>query len=249
MTWDDQTYKDALERGYMPTLDKLGIELGTEPAYISPPQTFSDLAATSADINSAVLRFQTQGITHVMIIDGPTGLCAQGCQTILFTQRADQQEYYPRYGFNNGNVAKAAYDLGLIPEDQLKGSIIVEWSDSDKFYDQGYKLNKAREKCYAIMRDYGVPMENPNQQYSARSACELLWFMQTIIDIEIAGAVPLSNDTFIQAVNQVGWNYASTNAYAAHLSATQHDGNSAARNMKFVARCSCFKWTSDPYRV
>ena len=247
VTWDDPDYRASLGRGYMPTLKQRGITLATEPAYITSPQKAEDLAATSADINSTVLRFQSQGITHVLMVDGPSGACRSGCMGALFMRRADSQEYFPRYGFNANNVAKAGQEAGLYPARQLRRSVVVEWSDADEFYDQGYKVNQARERCYELMRDAGVPLDNAQRQADARLACEQLWFLQLIESI--LGNAPLTPDNIMVAVNRVGWKFSSPNAYEVHLSPTQHDGIAAARNMKFVGSCTCYRWASDPYRV
>jgi hypothetical protein len=69
-----------------------------------------------------------------------------------------------------------------------------------------------------------------------------------VIDVELADA-PITSDNFIAGVNALGWSYSSAMAYAVHLSPTQHDGNAAARNMKFVDSCECYRWSGDPYRV
>lgn len=247
VTWDDSDYRAQLERGFVPALKAHGQQLGTDPAYASPPQTVNDLAATSADINNAVLRFQTDGITHVMILDGPSGLCAGGCLTTLFLQRADKQKYYPRYGFNGRNGVQGLRDSGLVPDDQLKRSINVEWEDNDESADEGWHVNKTREQCYALMRKHNVPMENVNQQGFARFACEQLGMM--VEGASRLGKAVLNAPNFTAAVNTIGWDFQSASSYAVHYSATQHDGTAAARNQKFVNSCNCYKFTTDPYKV
>lgn len=247
VAWDLPEYHAALDDGYVPALKAKGITMATEPAYVSAPQTAGDLAATSADVNSAVLRFQTQGITHVFLLDGAAGLCGGACLGTLFLRRADSQEYFPRYGFNGNNQAKTGQSAGLYPVRQLRQSVVVEWNDADESYDEGYKLNEARERCYKLMRDAGVPLDNANRQAYARFACEQFWFFQLIESI--LGKASLTSDNFMVAVNEVGWGFSSPNAYGVHFSSTQHDGLAAARNMKFVESCTCYKWTSDPYKV
>jgi hypothetical protein len=247
VTWDESDFRATLERGFLPALKQKGLELATEPAYATPPQQINDLAATSSDINSAVLRFQTQNITHVLILDGSAGLCGEGCLTTLFLQRADKQEYLPRYGFNGRNVIKELQASGLVPERQLQRSVLVEWADFDESYDEGWRLNEARERCFAFMRKKGVPMENINQRATARFACEQFWFIQLVI-AKMGGAA-LNWSNFTTGVNAIGWDFQSVSNYAAHFSASQHDGVAAARNAKFVNSCSCFEWSSDPYRV
>lgn len=246
--WDEPNYRAALENGYMPALREHGIRLATEPAYISSPQTFDDLAAASADVNAAVLRFQQQNITHVLLIDGSTPLCRGACLGTLFMRRAESQSYRPRYGLNPGNAAVPAHEQGLYPTEQLRRSISVEWSDSDEAADEGWKLNEARERCYAIMRKHNVSLSNANKQADAATACQSLWFLQMVIEVKMPGDV-INADAFIQGVNALGWSFASPTAYAVHFSPTQHDGIAAARNMKFVNSCECYHYVTDPYRV
>lgn len=245
--WDDPDYKAALQNVYLPELKKIGVSLHTEPAYISPPQQLQDLAASSADVNAAVLRFQSEGVTHVMILGGPTGVCAQGCIEILWFRRAEQQNYRPRYGLNANNIAIAGRDAGLYPEEQLDRMVSVEWSDDSDFYDQGWKTNQAREKCYAIMRAKDVPMRNVNEQAFARFACEQFWFLLASLP-HLSGRA-LNAPAFTAAANQLGWSFQSPQAYAIFINANQHDGTAAARNLMFGGSCDCFKWLSKPYRV
>ena len=245
--WDEPEYKASLERGFLPALQQKGLQMATEPAYVTAPQTASDLSATSADINSAVLRFQTQGITHVFLLDGQAGLCGGACLGVFFFRRADSQEYFPRYGLNANNQARVGLDEGLYPARQLRRSIAVEWRAADETYDEGWKPNQARERCFEIMRDAGVPLDNANRQHWARAACEQMWLSQLVQ--QILGKAPLSVNNFMAGINRVGSGFASPNAYGVNLSPTQHDGIAAARNMKFVDSCTCYKWTSDPYRV
>jgi len=245
--WDDPVYKAALQNGLLPELKRIGVRLATEPAYITPPQQAQDLAATSADVNSAVLRFQTQGITHVMILGGPVGICSQGCSETLFLRRAEQQNYRPRYGFNAMNIPIPASDAGLYPREQLKDMLAVEWADYSDFYDKGWKKNQARVKCYAFMRDKGVPMGNANQQYAARAACEQFWFV--LATLPHLGGDVLNAPAFTAAANQLEWSYQSPQAYAIHIDENQHDGTAAARNLMYDEACECFKWISKPYRV
>ncbi|MGH2685177.1 MAG: hypothetical protein ACRDJP_06915 [Actinomycetota bacterium] len=245
--WDHPAYRDALDRGYLPALRGKGFDLATEPAYITPPQQFNDLAATSADVNSAVLRFQTQGITHVMILAGPAGLCSGACLESLVLNRSKSQGYYPRYGFNANNLPVAGQQAGLYPNDQLRRSVAVEWSALDEGTDEGWKTNQARESCYALMRKHGVPLENANQKGYASFACDQFRFIQLVIG-KMDGA-PLNADNFMVGVNKVGGSFASINAFATNITAKQHDGVAAARNMSFQDGCECYKWTTQPYPV
>ena len=245
VTWDTPEYRAGIQKGYIPALKRHGLSLATEPAYLTPPQTVQQLSEASAQVNSAVLRFSTLGITHVMLLDGAAGLCGAGCMGLEFMHRAKAQQYYPRYGFNDNNAPIVGQQQGFYPNDQLRRSMSVGWTDLDKSFDEGWRVNAVRERCYELMRKNEVDLSNVNAQAQALAACDELWFMQRIsADL---GDTPLTVSNVMDVVNAIGSSYQSTSAYGMNLSPTQHDGASAVRNMRFVDSCPCFRYTSRPY--
>ncbi|MGH2784154.1 MAG: hypothetical protein ACRDJ1_02725 [Actinomycetota bacterium] len=246
ITWADASYKKALEDGFIPALKKVGVSLAAQPAYVHVPQSFNDLGGMNSGVNSAVLRFADIGITHVMILDGSAGICAGACLGYQFMNQAESQQYRPRYGFNEYNYADTSVGT-LYPANQLLRSVAVVWSDDQAADDVGWRPNAAREACYKLMRDNGVPMENDNQTNVVRAACEQLWFMRAVV-AKMGNAV-LNNDNFMAAVNTMGTSFQPLSTYLSRLSATQHDGASAVRNQAFFESCACYQYTSNPYLV
>ena len=84
VTWDDPAYHEALDQGYIPELQKAGATLASSPVYLRVPQTANELGQTSADASSAVLKFKSQGVDHVLLLDGPAGVCGGACVTLEF---------------------------------------------------------------------------------------------------------------------------------------------------------------------
>ena len=246
VAWDYPNYHEAVERGIRPALKALGHDFATQPAYITPPQTLNEAGGMTAALSNAVLRFSTEGINRVMLLDGPAGLCGVGCITAFFMRAAQSQRYYPRYGLNDNNGPVALYQAGLLPADQLRGSLAVGWMDHDKTYDVGWRVNPARERCYDFMRRKGVSMGDANQQQNARAACDELWFLQAAVNrpegvLSVAGVMSW--------VNARRYGYNSTQTYETHFSTRQHDGVAAARRYRFDDACECFRYTSKPYRL
>jgi hypothetical protein len=246
LTWDEPPYREGLAKGYVPALRRHGLALATAPVYLTPPQTVQDLGATSAQVNNAVLKFSSLGIDHVMMLDGSAGLCGVGCMGTLFMRRAQSQQYYPQYGLNDSNGPVAGQQAGFYPNDELRRSMSVGWTDLDKSYDQGWHVNAVRERCYALMRKHGVDLSNVNAELVALEACDELWFFRTVTDR--LGNTPLTVDNLIAAINTLGSSFASTGAYGTYLSPAQHDGAAAVRNLRFVDSCTCYRYTSPPYR-
>src|SRR5439155_17524884 len=131
------------------------LHLATQPIYIHAPQNVQDLAGATADVNSAVLKFSTQRIDHVLLLDGPSGVCGGGCLGFDFLNRAKAQHYQPRYGFNDNNLPVDSLNAGLYPPDQLHRSVVVSWTDDASSKDQGWHANQARDRCEALMKKNG----------------------------------------------------------------------------------------------
>src|SRR5205085_2545220 len=142
ITWDQSDYREAINDGLLPALRRHGLSLATPPVYVSVPQTLQDFGAGSAAINNAVLKFSTLGIDHVMIADGPAGIFTGGGLSIEFLKRAESQQYYPRYGFDDSNLPIALKALGVLSNRQAQGSLYVNWTDLGASYEQGYHPNR-----------------------------------------------------------------------------------------------------------
>ena len=247
MTWDDPAYKEAMQKGYIATLARHGLAPATDPVYLTPPQTVQDMSNMSAQVNAAVLKFSQLGIDHVMMLDGATGgICGVGCMGFMFMRRAQSQQYFPRYGFNDNNVPAAGYAAGFYPAEELKNSVAVGWDDFDKTYDAGWHVNQTREQCYALMRKKGVDMSNINAQIAALTACDELWFLRDAVNK--LGNAPLTPANIVAAVNTFGTSYPSTQTYGTAFSSSKHDGINLVRNYHWVDSCKCFRYTSGAYR-
>src|SRR5205823_6610737 len=160
--------------------------------------------------------------------------------------RAKAQHYQPRYGFNDNNLPVDSLNAGLYPPDQLHRSLVVSWTDDASSKDQGWHANQARDRCEALMKKNGVDMSSVNAHAFAIEACDEFWFLQDVV--AKVGTGTLTADSFMAAVNAVGTSVTSPSAYGVRLAANQHDGIAEARSMSFVDSCTCFRYTSDPYR-
>ena len=93
----------------------------------------------------------------------------------------------------------------------------------------------------------GIDTSNPNSQAAALNACAELWFFQAAV--KAMGSLPLTSDNFMQGVDKLGYSYSSPGAYATYFGPDQHDGIAAVRTSRFDVSCTCFTYTSVPYRV
>jgi hypothetical protein len=86
----------------------------------------ADIGTAASQIASVVLRFRSEGVTHVTLLSAP-----EGGATLFFMQAASQQKYYPPYlissnafAYNNsGGGGQATW-----PQDELAKVKGISWS-------------------------------------------------------------------------------------------------------------------------
>ncbi len=247
VTWDDAAYKTAVADGFLAALKRIGRSFGLPPAYARQPQTAQEIGQTSADIGAAVLRFKRENVTHVLILDGPAGACGGGCLTLEWLQQSQGQRFFPRYGLNDSSSARGLYEQDLLPARQLERSLSVGWTTLDASYDEGWRRNAVRDRCYDLMRRNNVEVgEDLNRQLTVLSACSELWFLQAAVN-RIGG--PLTQENLTASINSLAYTFQSPGSYDNYFGPSRHDGAAGIRVMRFDAGCGCFQYVTAPYRV
>ena len=239
ITWDDGEYRYAMENGYLKGMRAAGLK-ATDVRYVAVPENVQALGDASAAIGNAVLRFRQQGIDHVFIGDGPAGVFSGTGLTLLFLQGAKSQGYYPRYGFNSYNSP----DFPSHPQDQLVGMVAIDFSDNEPHNDEGIAPNRARERCFEIMRKEGLAVGQSQTQTLAASACNFVWFAEAAIQRATAGT---TLPYMIAAAESLGTGFRSPVTYGTRLGPDQHDGARLFRELRFDESCSCITYTSKPF--
>ena len=243
-TWDDPTFSWSISHAALPALAKVGIH-NPPVAYISPPQSYGELGATSASVSSAVLNFQSKGIDHVLLFDGAVGINSAGTLVLEWMNQAQSQHYTPRYGLNStSGFSTLAPD---VPKQQMVGSIGVGWVPVTDVPPADYppsKLPPSGRLCLQIMQQAGQPSSGTNQEALALAICDKLFFLKQAFD-RIHG--PINQQTGLAAINAVGGAFRPSMTFGTFLSAQQHDGVSLVRNAAFDPSCTCYHYTSAPY--
>lgn len=240
VTWDDPIYKLAANQGYFPTFKKYNIKVD-QTAYIMVPQQIGALGDMTAAVSSAVAKFKSLGIDHVIIQDGPAGVWAGTGLTFEWMNQAKSQRYYPRYGQNTYN--SPGWDV--LPADQMDRALAIDQSDYDKKFDAGWKVNKFREDCYKIQRDAGYPVSssNANDEVIAGASCDIVFFLQRVIN----GLGFITSDNFIQAAQKLGTSMPSALVYGTKLFPGRRDGGNMVRTEEYFESCRCLKYKGPPY--
>ena len=238
ITWDTDEYRYAMEHGYQAGLREAGLK-EEDTRYIAVPASAGGVAEASAAISNAVLSFRSQGIDHVFIGDGPAGIFSGVGLTLLFLTNAESQDYYPRYGFNSNNSP----DFDSHPPAQLVGMLAIDSYDTAPENDEGLEPNPAREKCFEVMRNAGLPVGQWQTQAIAIGACEMASFTEAVASRAADTTLP----NMIAGGEALGTSYRSAYNYGNRIGPGQHDGVALFRTLKWNEECECVEYTSPPF--
>lgn len=239
ITFDYPSFHEAATR-ITSDLGQHGVHPDTE--FVPLPQTYGDYSSFVAAINTAALKFKGEGVDHVMILD------AAGNIALFFTQRAQAQQYHPRYGLGaqsfNTDLSSTLGPTAAQP--QLHGAISNGFlPEADVDYST-YKPDAAAQKCLTILAAGGQTFSNQNAEGVGLSECEGILFIQA------AGNLMGNNLTqsgFMAAVNRLGSSFSSPMSIGESFGPSKHEGGTDVQTMKYVDACNCFQYIGSPFAV
>lgn len=188
----------------------------------------------ASSVPGIVLRFKSEGITHVL---------TPGYSPLGVAPAAQAQKYHPLYGLDSRNAPGLVESQ--IPAEQLEGATGVGWqpfTDVDAKQDNGLKSANA-QLCVQIMQDAGLPT-NANAMQSAAAYCDDFLVLQKSLD----GAKTVNLQTLQHGYEAIGtWDSPAT--FAATLGPDRHTGADGYRDLAFVAECGCFQYQGPVHKV
>ena len=193
---------------------------------------FSDTVTYSGDVStalattqSAVLKFASEGITHVF------GASA------FFLRDAESQHYRPRYAYL---PALGAFGTANSPAAQMKGAMTVGWAptvDVDAAQDPGDTAGAGH--CRAVMRAAGLTASNRQDQKLMYAVCDAVYAFRAALT---AGQVP-SVAGLRRGFEALGA-FRTAESFASFLAPNHHFGVDSVRDVAYDSACSCLKYTS-----
>ena len=247
VTWDDPYYTWSVAHAAQPALAALGLR-GVPVQYVAVPQSYGDLGATSASVGNAIVKFRSLGIDHVILFDGVAGLNGGGTLALEWMQQANSQHYYPRYGLNStSGFSTLAPDF---PQQEMVNSIGVGWlpvQDETQADYPSAKLPPSGRLCLQIMAQSGQNVgSDTNAENAQLGICDQIFFIQQVLD-RVRG--PLNQSSALAVINGLGSKFQPAETFGSYLSRGKHDGMSEVANVAFFPACTCYRYTSAPYRV
>ena len=218
-------YPDApdtvvLYKAYTRELAKHGLKVADTATYSANVQ--AGLAATQ----SAVLKFASEGITHVF-----------GAST-FFLQDAENQGYRPRYAYNPG-----LGELGVenSPKAQLNGLMTVGWAPTnDVNPENGPPQTPVEKHCQDLMRKVGVTSTARTDLKTIYALCDVFFSFAAALP---AGASPTPAG-LRQGFEALGTRFQPALTFAARFGVGRHAAVDEVRDMAYVNSCNCLKYMS-----
>lgn len=238
ITFDSKPHKDAVEKVMLPALKRIG-HPAKEKFFVQSPRGVSDYGSMSSSISSAVLRFRTNGVTHVIIFD------QQGRITTFFTPAAESQEYRPRYGF----TSQAGFQVGLkgggVSREQAEDAAGIGWLPAFDVPVDRSKLSPGAKRCDDFFNRKGMPATGENAMVIQQFQCQDAWLLDTIMD---RLTTEVTREAFIRLAETSG-PLLSAATLGMGFDAGHHDGVTVVRNVGWDGGCGCFRYVGGDRRV
>lgn len=245
VTVDTPQFAHAVDDVLVPALRRLGF--GPTPdniVRVADVRRQQEVGAVAPAVSSAVLRFRSSGVTHVLIFEH------NAIATLLFTNNADSQGYRPRYGVTTGNGVQALLDQGAYPRGQLNGIVGIGWFPSIDITpaenpDDGPYSNESRRRCIDLYKRNGVSYDNANAWTVALTTCNSF----NLLKLAMESAPAPTRDGFVASMNALGRRFESAITFAIRFDADHHDGAAAYRHWAYIRDCGCMRYTSGDFPV
>jgi ABC-type branched-subunit amino acid transport system substrate-binding protein len=224
---DDGTgrHQRLVDNVWKPRLAALGIPVVSTFTVSEPQDLGSSLGNTSAQQQSAVLRFKAAGIDHVL-------LTPSGGALSTFGPAAESQRYRPRYAMTSDDTPAGA--ATLVPKAQLTNSVAVGWLPvGDTGAQAAIPKNAATDRCLAIYKG-----QSPG--FNVMQYCDAMFFLAAAY-----GAGGQATATALQTgAERLGRSYTSTNSFGPSVfGPKRYDGASQVRLATFDAAKGAYLYT------
>ncbi|MCU1603083.1 MAG: hypothetical protein JWO22_3792 [Frankiales bacterium] len=218
------------------SLTSLGIKVKVKEAF-APVQSEGDVSRNQSQVQAAVLKFRSAGVTHVIAVENNAWLIG------FFGVGAASQGYYPRYGYDSNEVLSNV--ATNVPARALEGSVFLGYYPPYDTLDTS-KFTPAGRACLALLHRKGYnPPTTGNGYHDVLTACDDLRFLGAGLDAAPVG-MGVSRSALAAGVQTLGTSYSSAVTFQTRFTTGLGfvDGVSGYRKGKWDDGCSCFAYTS-----
>jgi len=210
-------------------LKAAGLHL-SDTFFMPPGRTQSDIGAASSAGKSAALKFQTEGINRVIVVDN------HGFGAGWFGIGASSQGYHPRLGLSS--FSQPSTLPAILSPEQLAGSAGVGWApvlDTDISLQR--PVSPRTTTCLTAMRRAGEDTSAAERPLS-QGVCEGGY---TLLDAWRAGQLDLTG--FLNGLQALGTSYRPAAVLGADFA---HSRAAASRYqaLNYESGCDCYRYSA-----
>jgi hypothetical protein len=225
-------YKLGVLRFDAPVFDRIKVlmmrELGarkltvTHEAVISTPQSVGDFGQMGAQLQNAILQFQSRGVNRVIFNEWASQI------PFFFTTQAEEQGFRPRYGFTSVNLPGTVEQQA--DKAQLQGAVAVSWLPAQDVHTEKQEPRQGASeiirKCLKWVNDNGY--KSASRLYVG-TYCDSLYFLQQAL----SKTNDITPEGLWNASPKLGTSYASPYTWKTRFSLGRTDGASHVRLAKY----------------
>lgn len=195
--------------------------------------------ASPADLQQAVLQFQSSGVTHLTTMEF-LGDYAN------FTKIAQQQGFRPKYGVADDNLIQISYGNLRADPDNIDGAIAITPSRNGEERTPGIPRGAATERCDALLKEAGMPTTFENALGGVGGfACNQFWMMEAAMK-HAASIEPTALAAGLQRAKSVEFSYPTgPNEFTGDRVTT---GGQFWRVAQYFRECECWRVTDPTFR-
>jgi hypothetical protein len=206
------------------------------------PDSTSDNGQAVSQIQSAVLKFRSDGVTHVLPVEQNSAS--------FFATAAEGQHYRPRYGVNS----RTAFEIEggtLVPRAQMVGAVGFGWVPVEDLpaamttKDTGPYAGPGRVHCVKVLTDAGF---TPTDARASVGVCDALYSIQRTLNALPAGAAVTAR-SFMSGLEGLGGGFEASGLPAWLLGAGRHYPATRAWLWAHDPGCDCMSYTGSPYQL
>lgn len=232
---DTQGNLEAGEKGLKPALAKHRLSVAEE-FRMSNLETQEDVAKLLAQVDNAVLKFRDTGITHVIFLGASPA----------FMLSAEKQNYRPHYAISTWDWPVSLPDNGVVPAQLLNAAGIGYFPAKDVVDYKTAGDSPVRQHCLDVMAKKDIRPESGSDEAQLLYYCDQIYLIKQALE---AAAKPVTGDTFMQAIHQLGKSFKPASTWRAIYSKDRRDGVAVVRYLKFTSDCSCFRYEGGDINV
>lgn len=227
---------EAYKRALVPQLAKYGLKVQYSFAAEFPKST-PEVASALASLQAPTLRMKNEGVTKILFAG--TG------EFTTVSQYADEQEYYPQYGYTTQENPYAKERMAHAPR-VMPGSMGIGWQPLLDQSNPAPSNNAAAQECLKIMQSVGGTADAV-QQWAAQTYCD------TIRVLAAGGAMnpaeDMTGEALLAGINRIGSTYQSPFTTGTFLVGDKRWGASMARDFAWNPDCGCNRYVGAPYKI